>query len=179
MVSSSTQATLTTYYIDPARTLASIQVEQFGFTAQPVTFNGIQGTLYFDYKNAKNSSVYVEIPVKNISTQINQLDRKLLQRNWLYANKYPNIIFKSLQVTSNDNKNYKILGNLTIKGVTRAVQLDAVLFKRAVHPIIGAPVIGFSGQTQIKRSDFGLPQLLANVNDQMFIHIRAEAIVAK
>ena len=143
-----------------------------------MSFNGIQGTLYFDYQNAKNSSVYVEIPVKNVSTQISQLDRKLQQRNWLYASKYPNITFKSTQVTSRDNKNYKILGNLTIRGVTKPVQLDAVLFKRAVHPILGVAVIGFSGQAQIKRSDFGLPQYTVNISDQMSIHIRAEAIVA-
>lgn len=174
----SVQAASVTYYIDPARTLASIHVEQFGFTAQPISFSGIQGTLHFDHKNANNSSVYVEIPVKNVSTQINQLDQKILQSNWLYVSKYPYITFKSTRVVSSDNKNYKILGNLTIKGVTKAVQLDTVLFKQSVHPILGVAVVGFSGKTNIKRSDFGLHEYMANVGDQISIQIRAEAIVA-
>lgn len=172
-------AALTTYYIDPARTLASIRIEQFGFSTQPISFNGIHGSLYLDHQNAKNSSVYVEIPVKNVSTQIHQLDRKLQQRNWLYASKYPLITFKSTQVTSKDNKNYKILGYLTIKGVKKAVQLDTVLFKRAVHPTLGVAVVGFSGQAHIKPSDFGLSQYAASIKDRMSIDIRAEAIVAR
>lgn len=171
-----TQASIINYKIDPTRTTVVIRVQQLGFAAQSIHFSGIQGMVGLDHQDAKNSSVEVQVPVKNVNTQLAVLDQKLQQRHWFNTAKYPYISFKSTQVLSQDNKTYKILGNLTIKGVSKPVQLNAVLYKQTRHPFLKVPLVAFTAQAQIKRSDFGLTAYSSTIADSMIIQIRAEAL---
>ena len=73
----------------------------------------------------------VTIPLSSINTNVKALDEHLVAADWFDAAKYPNITFKSTKVETQDKKKFKITGDLTIKGVTKPVVLDAVLNKKA------------------------------------------------
>src|SRR6185436_8147312 len=70
------------------------------------------------------------------------------------AEKYPTITFKSTKVTSVGNKKYKVVGDLTMHGVTKSVTLDVDYLGTDV--MMGNPIAGFSATTKIDRRDFGL-----------------------
>ncbi|MEK5760664.1 YceI family protein, partial [Acinetobacter variabilis] len=87
--------------------------------------------------NAKpaNSSVDVTIPVSSLNTNVKALDEHLAKAEWFDVAKYPTITFKSTKVETKDKKHFKITGDLTVKGVTKPVVLDAVLNKQGEHPM--------------------------------------------
>lgn len=94
------------------------------------------------------------------------------------AAKYPNITFKSTKVETKDKKHFKITGDLTVKGITKPVVLDAVLNKQGEHPMAKVPAIGFNATTSFNRSDFGLGNYVPNVGDKITVNITTEATAA-
>jgi len=69
-----------------------------------------------------------------------------------------------------------VTGDLTIKGVTKPVTLAATLNKAAMHPMRNVPTVGFSAETTIMRSEFGLDRYVPNVGDEVTIHITVEML---
>ncbi|WP_335954984.1 YceI family protein [Acinetobacter guillouiae] len=167
------------YKIDPTHTATVFTWDHLGFSTPSANFNDIQGNIQVDNEQPEKSSVSVVIPVKSINTNVAILDTKLQAIEWFNTQKYPNITFKSTKVETSDKKNFKILGNLTIKGVTKPVVLTAVLNKQAQHPMLKVAAIGLNATTSIKRSDFGIVSLVPMVSDNIDIQITTEAIAVK
>ncbi len=167
------------YTIDPTHTATVFTWNHLGFSTPSANFTDIQGNIQVDNAHPEKSSVSVTIPVKSINTNVAILDTKLQAAEWFDAAKYPNITFKSTKVETSDKKNFKILGNLTVKGITKPVVLTAKLNNQAEHPMLKMPAIGFNATTTIKRSEFGIADFVPAVSDNIDIQITTEAIVAK
>lgn len=167
------------YKIDPTHTATVFTWNHLGFSTPSANFTDIQGNIQVDNDHPEKSSVSVIIPVKSINTNVAILDTKLQAAEWFDAAKYPNISFKSTKVETSDKKNFKILGNLTVKGITKPVVLTAVLNNQAEHPMLKVPAIGFNATTTIKRSDFGIADYVPAVSDTIDIQITTEAIATK
>lgn len=165
------------YQIDPTHTATVFSWNHFGFSTPYANFSDIQGTIQVDNAKPANSAVNVTIPVSSLNSNVKALDEELAKADWFDAAKYPNITFKSTKVETKDKKHFKITGNLTVKGVTKPVVLDAVLNKQGVHPMSKAQSIGFNATTSFKRSDFGIAGYVPNVGDQIKVQITAEASV--
>ncbi|EPK2491076.1 YceI family protein, partial [Acinetobacter baumannii] len=106
------------------------------------------------------------------------LDKEFQEEAWFNAAKYPNITFKSTKVETKDKKHFKITGDLTVKGITKPVVLDAVLNKQGEHPMAKVPAIGFNATTSFNRSDFGLGNYVPNVGDKITVNITTEPTAA-
>ncbi|WP_040331183.1 YceI family protein [Acinetobacter rudis] len=174
----STAATVN-YKIDPTHTATVFSWNHLGFSTPSANFRDIQGTIAVDNDHPEKSSVNVNIPVKSINTNVAIFDTKLQQSEWFNSAKFPVITFKSTKVETTDNKNFKILGQLTIKGITKPVVLTAVLNQQVQHPMLKVPAIGFNASTQIKRSDFDIAGYAPAVSDEIDIQITTEAIAVK
>lgn len=167
------------YKIDPTHTATVFTWSHFGFSTPSANFSDIQGNIQVDNEYPEKSSVSVIIPVKSINTNVAILDTKLQAAEWFNTAKYPYITFQSTKVETTDKKNFKILGNLTVKGITKPVVLDAVLNSQAQHPMLKVPAIGFNGSMTIKRSDFGISDYVPAVSDKIEIKITTEALAVK
>lgn len=167
------------YKIDPTHTATIFSWSHFGFSNPSANFSDIQGNISVDNEYPEKSTVMVNIPVKSINTNVAILDRKLQEGEWFNTAKFPMIVFKSTQVETNDQKNFKISGDLTIKGVTKPVVLTAVLNQQVLHPMLKVPAIGFNASTKIKRSDYGIATYVPAVSDEVSIQITTEAIAVK
>ena len=165
------------YQIDPTHTATVFSWNHFGFSTPSANFRDIQGTINVDEAKPANSSVNVTIPLSSLNTNVQALDEHLKTANFFDAEKYPTITFKSTKVETKDKKKFKITGNLTIKGVTKPVVLDAVLNKKAVHPMSKAETIGFNATTSFDRSVFGVGAYVPNVGDKIKVKITTEASV--
>ncbi len=179
IASSVTLAAPVDYKIDPTHTATVFSWNHFGFSTPSANFTDIQGTIKVDNAKPANSSVEVTIPLSSVNTNVVALDKEFQEEAWFNAAKYPNITFKSTKVETKDKKHFKITGNLTVKGVTKPVVLDAVLNKQGEHPMAKVPAIGFNATTSFNRSAFGIGNYVPNVGDKITVNITTEATAAK
>lgn len=166
-----------TYTIDATHTATVFTWDHFGFSTPAGNFSDIQGKIIVDNDKPEKSAVHVTIPLTSINTNVKALDEHLLKADFFDAQKYPTITFKSTKVETKDKKNFKITGDLTIKGITKPVVLDAVLNKQAEHPMAKVPAIGFNATTSFDRSAFGVGAYVPNVGDKITVNITTEATV--
>ncbi|WP_423855027.1 YceI family protein [Acinetobacter guillouiae] len=167
------------YKIDPTHTATVFTWNHFGFSTPSANFSDIQGTISVDNAKPADSSVNVTIPLSSLNTNVAALDEHLKNADFFDAAKYPNITFKSTKVQALGKNKYKIIGNLTVKDVTKPVVLDAVLNKQGEHPMTKAQSIGFNATTSFNRSAFGVGAYVPNVGDKITVNITTEASVAK
>lgn len=165
------------YTIDPGHTATVFSWSHFGFSTPSANFSDIQGTITVDNEKPANSSVNVTIPVSSINTNVKALDEHIQKAEFFDVEKYPNITFKSTKVQALGKNKYKIAGDLTIKGVTKPVVLDAVLNKQAIHPMTKLQTIGFNATTSFNRSAFNVGAYVPNVGDKITVNITTEASV--
>lgn len=179
LASSVTLAAPVDYKIDPTHTATVFSWNHFGFSTPSANFTNIQGVIKVDNEKPANSSVEVTIPLSSVNTNVAALDKELQEEAWFNAAKYPNITFKSTKVETKDKKHFKITGNLTVKGVTKPVVLNAILNKQGEHPMAKVPAIGFNATTSFDRSAFGIGNYVPNVGDKITVNITTEATAAK
>ena len=179
IASSVTLAAPVDYKIDPTHTATVFSWNHFGFSTPSAKFTDIQGVIKVDNAKPANSSVEVTIPLSSVNTNVPALDKEFQEEAWFNAAKYPNITFKSTKVETKDKKHFKITGDLTVKGVTKPVVLDAVLNKQGEHPMAKVPAIGFNATTSFNRSAFGIGNYVPNVGDKITVNITTEATAAK
>ena len=179
IASSVTLAAPVDYKIDPTHTATVFSWNHFGFSTPSANFTDIQGVIKVDNAKPANSSVEVTIPLSSVNTNVPALDKEFQEEAWFIAAKYPNITFKSTKVETKDKKHFKITGDLTVKGVTKPVVLDAVLNKQGEHPMAKVPAIGFNATTSFNRSAFGIGNYVPNVGDKITVNITTEATAAK
>ncbi len=161
---------------------------EIGFTARHMVFAKVRGqfkklsaSLSYDPKDITKSSVQAEIEVKSIDTREAQRDGHLLSPDFLDAEKFPTITFKSTRISPAGANQYKVAGDLTIHGTTREVVLDVEQSGGGKDPW-GNQRIGFSAHASVLRSDFGLTwnQVLETggflVGDKLEIDIEVQVV---
>ena len=175
----SAQAAPVTYKLDPGHTMVLFSWNHFGYSNPTADLGLGEGTLVFDEQHPANSSVEVPLPLARLDTHVPALDEHLKKPDFLNADQYPVVTFKSTEVQPLGGNKFKVTGNLTVHGVTRPVVLDATLNKVGPHPMTKAPSIGFDATASIKRSDFGVGAYVPNVSDELTIRITTEGSVPK
>ena len=168
-----------TYKLDPGHTMVLFSWNHFGFSNPTANLGLGDGTLVFDEKNPAKSSVEVTLPLANLDTHVSALDEHLKKPDFLDADKFSTVTFKSTKVQAEGAGKYKVTGDLTVHGVTKPVVLDAKLNKSGAHPMLKVQAIGFDATATIKRSDFGVGAYVPNVSDEIKIRITTEGAVAK
>ena len=113
-----------------------------------------EGTITFDEADPARSSLEARLDAATIDTREPQRDAHLRSPDFLDAEQYPQITFESTRLEPAGDR-VRIVGDLTLRGVTREVVLDAAPEGRQRDPW-GNERAGFSAQTLIDRRDFGL-----------------------
>lgn len=163
-----------TYQVDPGHTQIVFAYDHMGFSNNLGVIAQPSGTLTLDPKNPAAAKVSVDIPVANIRTGIAKLDEELLTDKFFDAAKFPKATFVSTGVKA-DGTGAEITGNLTIKGITKPVTLDAEFYGAGKAPAMmgGKENVGFTATTRIKRSDFNLSFGVPMVGDAVELKIVA------
>lgn len=143
------------WIIDPDHSVAAFVVRHMMVANVRGQFNKIGGTVYFDPDNIAGSSVEAVIDVSGIYTGIQKRDDHLRSSDFFDAEKFPRMVFKSIKVEVFNEKRFKVIGDLTIRGITRTVDLAAEYSGPEKSPF-GETSIGYSATTLINREDFGL-----------------------
>jgi polyisoprenoid-binding protein YceI len=143
------------YQIDPVHSSAQFSVRHMMVSNVRGEFAKVTGTVVYDPKNPKASSVEATIDATTINTHEPRRDDDLKSPNFFDVAKYPTLTFKSKKVEPAGEGKLRVTGDLTIHGVTKEVVLDVEgpTPEAKMGPNIKA---GASAVTTINRKDFGL-----------------------
>ncbi len=145
----------TTYTIDNAHSAANFTIKHMMITKVHGGFENVSGEFQYDESDLKNSYVKAEIDVTTINTKEPQRDAHLKSADFFEVEKYPKMIFesKSFQLKGSE---IIVLGSLTIKDVTREVELLVEELSGEVKDPWGNTKRAISAKTKINRKEFGL-----------------------
>jgi len=153
---------------EPGHTAAEFRARHMMVSYVRGAFKNVRGTLDFDPANPKLSSVEAVIDVAGIWTGDAKRDEHLRNPDFLDAEQYPQITFVGDQVEMIGDHDYVVTGNLTIRGVTRAVPLRVKYLGTWPTPwwveedggewVNKGPRsrAGFLAEAEINRHDFGM-----------------------
>lgn len=145
-----------TWTIDPGHSAATFQVRHMVVANVKGEFGGPVGTASFDPKDLSTLKVDATIDARTINTRNPDRDKDLRSDLFFDVGKYPRITFKSKSVTVAGPGKLKVVGDLTIKGITKPVTLDVDGPTQEIKDIWGSRRIGATATTTINRRDFNI-----------------------
>ena len=143
------------WQIDKAHSKVGFSVRHMVISNVQGEFADYTGTINFDGKNVEIGIVDITIQTASISTANEKRDADLKSPNFFDAAKFPTLTFKSKKITKGAGNKFTMVGDLTMKGVTKEVSLDCE-FNGTVNDPWGNVRAGFSGTTVVNRQDYGL-----------------------
>ncbi len=144
-------------------------------------FDAFEGTLV-TAEDITASAVNVSVDLNSINTGTAGRDDHLRSGDFFEVEKYPSMTFASTSVVRNDDANFVVTGDLTIKGVTKPVALDVEFFGEGSDPW-GGTRVGVEATAEISRKEFGIDFNIpleggkVVIGDKISIHINAEAVL--
>jgi len=142
--------------IDAGHSAATFSIRHMVIANVKGEFNGPVGTATFDPKDLSTLRVEATIDARTINTRNADRDKDLRSDLFFDVAKYPRITFKSRSATVEGPGKVKVLGDLTIRGVTKPVTLAVEGPTPEIKDIWGSRRIGATATTTIDRRDFGL-----------------------
>jgi polyisoprenoid-binding protein YceI len=125
-------------------------------------FHKVSGTLTVDKAAPAKSTVAVEIDANSIDTNSSQRDSDIKTPDFLNVAEFPQITFKSTKIEPTDDKHAKVIGDISIAGVSKPVTLNATFNKEAPLPWDAKTIkIGFTATGVISLADFGQKKALS------------------
>lgn len=158
MTAPTTDTRTTTWTIDPAHSSAEFSVKHMMISTVKGRFGDLKGTLVVDAANPARSSVEAEIATASIDTRADQRDAHLRSPDFFDVERFPAITFRSRRVEgahAREGDRFKVVGDLTIRDVTREITLDAT-FEGTGRDPWGGERASFSADAKLDRRDFGL-----------------------
>jgi polyisoprenoid-binding protein YceI len=171
---SSAFAQLETWKIDPAHSAAQFAARHMGISTVRGEFRKVSGSANYDPADPSKTSLDATIDATTVDTRVDMRDNDLRSPNFLDVAKYPTITFKSKRAEPAGSGKLKIIGDLTIHGVTKEVVLDVDGPTAPVKDLRGNFHMGASASTEITRQDFGVNGAPGMVGDEITITIDAE-----
>ena len=145
----------TVWKIDPVHSNITFAVDYMVLTEVTGNFRDFSGTMISDSVNPGKSSVNVAIKSTSVTTENDRRDSHLRSAEFFDANTFPEITFVSKSFEKGEGNAYKIAGDLTMRGVSKPVTIDAK-YMGQMKDMQGKQRQGFKGVTTLNRNDFGL-----------------------
>jgi polyisoprenoid-binding protein YceI len=144
------------WQIDTAHTAAQFSVKHMMVSTVRGTLGKVTGTIDYDGKSVESLKADVSIDVTGINTGVDMRDKDLKSANFFEVEKYPTVTFKSKKVEPAGAGKFKLVGDLTIHGVTKEVALNVDGPSQVLKQPNGGQKVGASATGTLNRKDFGL-----------------------
>jgi len=183
-LTASLPAAAETWKIDPAHSSAQFAVTHLMISTVRGEFTTLSGTIDYDGKDVASIRADVTIDAASITTRNEYRDKDLKSDHFFDVAKFPTVIFKSKQAVSSAGGGFKLVGDLTMHGVTKEVTLDGTGLSKIIKGMRGESRVAASATTKVNRQDFGISYSAklddggAVVSDMVAITIDIEAMTA-
>ncbi len=161
-----------TYQVDPAHTQVTWTVNHMGFSMLSGQFGAGSGSITVDPAKPAATKVDITFPVDQLSVTSSAFANHLKSKDFFDVAAHPTARFVSTAVRATGNT-ATITGNLTIKGITKPVTLQATFVGAGANPMSKKLNLGFRATGTINRSDFGLGMAVPVVSDKVDLVINA------
>ena len=159
MVTPSTNITtpdvLKKWNIDTAHTNINFAVSHMVISEVTGTFKEFNGTVEASKEDFSDAKIEVLIQAKSINTDSNDRDNHLRSGDFFDVANHPVLKFKSTKIEIKENGKLAITGNLTMRGISKEIELDAKFKGKGVNPW-GQIVAVFKATTKLHRKEWGL-----------------------
>ena len=168
-----------TWQVDPGHTSAQFSAKHMLVSTVRGTLGKVTGTIEYDGKSIESIKADVAIDVAGLSTANENRDKDLRSPNFFEVDKYPTITFKSKRAEPASAGKFRLIGDLTIHGVTKEVTLNCDGPSPELKTAQGSRV-GASASLALNRRDFGLQynrmvEAAPIVSDEIQVQIDIEA----
>ena len=170
---SNSQAPAADYQVDPIHSVVVFGVHHFGAGRFYGRFNKIEGA--FSLNDGGNGSIDVTVDADSIDTAFGDRDKHLKSPQFFSVKQFPTITFKSDRFKRVGENAYQATGKLTMRGVTREVTAP-IEYTGSGKGMKGEERVGFEARLNIKRSDFGMDELMGPVGDEIRLIIAIEGV---
>jgi polyisoprenoid-binding protein YceI len=150
-----TAVDLQTYSIDPAHSRMGFTVRHMGFSKVRGSFEQFEGTVRIAAEDISTLEASATIKSETITTNDQNRDTHLRSEDFFQVEKHPTITFKSREVRNVSGNRFVLVGDFTLRGVTRQIELKAEYLGSGTDPW-GGKRVAFEGTTTINRKEFGL-----------------------
>ncbi|CAG9211765.1 Protein yceI [Paraburkholderia sabiae] len=166
-----------TYQLDPAHTYPSFEADHMGgVSTWRGKFTKSSGTVTLD-RAAKTGTVEVNVDMSSVQIGNTKLDEHLRSPDFFDVAKYPTATYKGTAIKFDGDTPVAVDGQLTMKGVTKPVNLKIESFKCIQHPVLKREVCGVEATGEFNRSDFGMDfGTKYGFSMKTVLHIQAEGI---
>ena len=167
--------------LDTAHANVEFSVKHMMISTIRGRFQELEVDVDFDEQAPARSSVVARIATASITTNQERRDMHLRSADFLDAENYPEMLFKSTSIAKISDRDYRISGDLTIKDQTHPVVLDTELLG-TVPGMQGGRLTAVSADTRISRTDWGLTWNVSLesggwlVGDEIKIHLEFELV---
>jgi polyisoprenoid-binding protein YceI len=170
-----------TWTLDSSHTSAGFAVKHMMVSTVRGAFGKTEGTITFDGKDVSTVKADVTIDATTITTNNEKRDTHLKSKDFFDVQAYPTITFKSKRAEAAGAGKFKLIGDLTMRGVTKEVTLDV---EGPSQPLIqqGRARVGATATTKLNRQDYGVSWSRALdgggvvVSDEVVITIEMELV---
>ncbi|MEM7525973.1 MAG: YceI family protein [Pseudomonadota bacterium] len=168
------------YVFDPGHTQVRATWNHAGYSQQSLLFRQVEGGATIDFDDPANTQLNVTIPIDGVDTGVEAFDKHLRSADFFELEAHPNATFVSTSVEKTGDSALKITGDLTIKGVTKSIVLDAVVNNSGEHPLgqfvdyYKGEWVGVTATGTITRSEWGLGFGAPITSDEVELFISTE-----
>lgn len=147
--------TKSTWTVDPAHANINFSAKHMMVSTVRGHLGPVSGSIELDENDFTNSEIEVAIDVANLQTRDEKRDGHLKSGDFFDVENFPTATFKSTRIERAGEDKYKVVGLLTVRDITREVELDTDFEGFASNPW-GQKLVGFTATTKLNRKDFGL-----------------------
>lgn len=170
------------YTLDKAHSTLIFRMNHLGFSHYTARFRRFDAQLHFDPGNLSATQLTATVDARSIETDYPDpkydFNAELQGEQWLDAGKFPQIAFRTTRVEDLGNRTLRVHGELTLRGVTKPIVLDATYNGGYLsHPLDPQARVGFSAHGVLRRSDFGIAGGLPPTGSNMGMGDRVEVTI--
>ena len=166
-----------TYAFDKegAHQFITFKISHLGYSWLYGRFNDFDGEFVYDAENPENSTVTVTIDTASVDSNHAERDKHLRSEDFLYVSEFPEATFTSKRIEVDGDGEADIIGDFTLRGVTREITLEAEMLGHGEDPW-GGYRMGSEAETEFRLKDFGIPMDLGEASETVEIKISIEGI---
>jgi polyisoprenoid-binding protein YceI len=150
-----TEIAVGTYTVDPSHSSVGFAVRHLGFSKVRGNFTTFEGSVTLDPADLSTLGAEAAIEAGSITTGDEKRDAHLRSEDFFAAEEHPTLAFTATGVRDVTGETLTLVGDLTMRGVTREVELDVVFLGEARDPW-GGERVAFEARTRVNRKDYGL-----------------------
>jgi polyisoprenoid-binding protein YceI len=162
------------YVLDKSHASVTWRVSHLGLSQYTARFDKMDGKINFAPATSTASKVEFTIDATSINTGLAPFNKKLQAVEYFDAEKNPTITFKSVKIEPIAGGKFKMTGDMTLRGVTKPMTWDVTFNGGVYNRFAQAHAVGFSAKGIVKRSEWGMKELIPVVGDDVEVTLEVE-----